>query len=757
SRPNSVAVEYDSTGESLTYAELNYRAEILAIQLCDILSTVNGSTRLVAINTNRSLAMIVGLLGIFKAGAAYVPIDPLYPQERQNYIITDSRAAVLITDAGSPKTVSAAEKLETICLSRFGFVDNVIQNDSVLSAIVPASQHGSLTDLNSLAYVLYTSGSTGNPKGVMVEHGNVVNMLDHFRQDLNVTAASTVLAITTFCFDISVLEMFLPLTTGAKLVLASSTTQKDPFALQNLLSDYNIDIMQATPSTYEMLMATGWMGSNTITALCGGEAMRPNLMSMMFHRFINVYGPTETCVWSSTYDIPSTVDTTISNIPIGRPMFNTTFELYDSEAKAFLTIEINSTTNLPVREYEGELFIGGSGVSRGYYKRSDLTAERFMHIKGARYYRTGDAVRLGTDGNYRFLNRLDNQTKFHGYRIELGEIESAILRVGHDIDVESVVVVVRNDTPAGDSLTAYVKESASGQFNVGILKQRLEKVLPKYMVPKYVVRLATFPLTPNNKIDRRNLPNPVCASPNATEDRLEAAPTSAKLQTKNASVSDKVCSNPQLSALIKIITGVVSSSTGISAAECTADTSLETIGLDSLGSVLFLTKLVHAIGGIRITLAEFQTNSTSIGAFGAHILTVLRQSDSEFLRTLVTEDGLDSSLCSIITVTTENLISDDKFVAHSDAKDMQLSTRSQHPLGSSWKLPLQDSLTGLRGVLFLWVFCEHYMSLDKDTLDYFGYRVHINTTLFFLLSGFSVYLQSEGHSLDVQSYLKNKA
>eukprot|EP01134_Creolimax_fragrantissima_P005995 CFRG5995T1 len=726
SHPEAIAVQLDHTNQFLTYAELNDKAEHIAAALGTLVCK-SISQELVAINTDRSFALIVGLLGILKAGAAYVPIDPKYPKHRQNYILTDSQAVALITD--SVGVVSATDSMPTIRIDKSGkLLDSIPGTTQKNQRRLPTSS-------SSLAYVLYTSGSTGNPKGVMVEHGSVSNMLDHFRNDLGVSQTDVILALTTFCFDISALEIFLPLTSGCKMVLASSQTQKDPFSLQNLIQEKHVSIMQATPVTYEMLISIGWMGSLTLTALCGGEAMRPNILDMRFKRFLNVYGPTETCVWSSTYDIPRSLSSLTSNVPIGRPMLNTMFWLCDPSTGSPVNILTNEF-GLPTREYEGELFIGGRGVARGYYNRTELTAEKFVTLHGERCYKSGDLVILGVDGEYRFLNRLDSQTKFHGYRIELGEIESCILRVDKQKCIDSAVVIVRNDIP-GDALVAYIKTADSSKLDLVNLKLALEDAMPAYMVPKFFVPLLAFPCTPNNKIDRKQLPCPVSLHHN---DILTERSSSLSLlpSTKTST----------LDAIVAKVISVVSSSTGICTSQFSAKTCLDIIGMDSLGSVLFLKKLADAIGGTPVTLADLRLHKQSIGNLSVHVLEILRQKNPQYLAELHDQ--------SSFTDNADNLIVDDNY--HESAITVPTETAEKQSPSlhhRSWKSTLQPTITGIRGVLILWVFFEHFAPFSS--YEYYGPRVNVNTFLFFLLSGFTVYLQNGSYKISKWGFIKNKA
>jgi len=441
--------------------------------------------------------MVTGMVGILKSGSAYVPIDPAYPLDRQQYIFNDSSCQVLVTSQTQSESsvVESALKdgITVIALDESG---NVVSSSCTAT---PAEQPELGQEESSLAYVLYTSGSTGNPKGVMVQHDNVMNMLKHFRDDLGVHNSNhSVLAVTTFCFDISVLEIFMTLTAGAKIVLASNASQKDGFALLELIESHpNLTVMQATPATYEMLYVCGFTGRDNLIALCGGEAFRPNLLKLEFQRFVNVYGPTETTVWSSSADITSA---DAKCIPIGKPILNNTFYILDKD------------NNEVAQGESGEMWIGGKGVTRGYLHRPELTEEKFVtfdKFNGERLYRTGDVGYMNEKGELICQGRMDTQVKFRGYRIELGEIETEISKKAPQVEV--AIVIVRDDLPGGDALVAYVKlneADAGAAIDVEAVKVAMRASIPAYMVPKYFEIITAFPMTPNLKVDRKQLPKP---------------------------------------------------------------------------------------------------------------------------------------------------------------------------------------------------------------------------------------------------------
>ncbi|HVE70084.1 MAG TPA: amino acid adenylation domain-containing protein [Thermoanaerobaculia bacterium] len=454
--PDRVAITFE--GASLTYRELDDRANRIAASLR---TRGVGPDVFVGILLERSLDLVAALLGILKAGGAYVPLDPMYPKDRIDYMIEDSGAPIVITK------------------------DNLAQLLAVSPN--PTSNQQPATS-NNLAYVIYTSGSTGKPKGVQLPHGAVVNFLETMRERPGLTAEDVLLAVTTLSFDIAGLELWLPLTTGARIELASRETASDGRALMHAMR--GVSIMQATPATWRMLLEAGWSGDPRLKILCGGEALSNDLARQLLARcdsLWNMYGPTETTIWSTVQRVEQQ---TAATVPIGKPIANTTVYVLDKELQP-----------VPVG-VSGELHIGGAGVARGYLNRPELTAERFIadpFRPNARVYKTGDAVRWLPDGRIEYLNRLDNQVKVRGYRIELGEIESALRK--HP-QVNDAVVIVRNA-----ALAAYLIARDSA-LSTSQLRDFLRASLPDYMVPAFFVTLDAFPLTPNGKVDRKALPAP---------------------------------------------------------------------------------------------------------------------------------------------------------------------------------------------------------------------------------------------------------
>lgn len=478
--PNRVAVECGD--ESLTYRQLNEKANRLANYLRE--SGVRPES-CVGIFLERSLDLIVGLIGILKAGAAYVPMDPAFPPERLAWIMEDADVSLLVTHSRLLQDLPRSG-VKTVCLDAdWEAIEHTAKDDPrvVLSP-------------SSLAYVIYTSGSTGKPKGVMVEHRSVVNFLLSMQEEPGFDQNDVLVAVTTICFDIAGLEIFLPLVSGAKLVVAQRSEVIDGSALLERISNSAATVLQATPATWKLLLEAGWEKSPKLKMLCGGEALPRELANRMLPRgaqLWNMYGPTETTIWSSLERVRPGTD----GILIGRPIANTKFYIVDKNLE-------------PVpRGVAGELLIAGDGLARGYRNRPDLTAERFVETSflapGVRAYKTGDVARFRSDGRVELLGRLDHQVKVRGYRIELGEIEEVLSQ--HEA-VNDAVVMTHEDQDGNKHLVAYCIPVARGRLQPTDLARFLQSKLPEYMIPSCFVEMEEFPLTPNSKIDREAFPKP---------------------------------------------------------------------------------------------------------------------------------------------------------------------------------------------------------------------------------------------------------
>ncbi len=493
--PEAVAVVFEHT--ELSYGELNRRAN----QLGQYLRKLGvGPEGLVAICLERGIEMIVALLAVLKTGAAYLPLDPSYPQERLGYMLEDSEAQVLVTQEGLLAQLPAYK----------GAVVSVDQQREKIAGESSHNVKGAALPQN-LAYTIYTSGSTGKPKGVQISHGALVNFVCSMRSRPGIGPQDVLLAVTSLSFDIAGLELYLPLTVGACVKILSREAAMDGAMLLREL-DQGATMIQATPATWLLLLEAAWEGSPALKALCGGEALSSDLSRRLIGRcdsLWNMYGPTETTIWSLVEEIEGADE----QISIGHPIANT---------QAYVLTEGGQLAPLGVA---GELYIGGEGLARGYLKRGDLTAERFVPNPfgveaGGRLYRTGDLARWLPEDRLEFLGRSDQQVKLRGYRIELGEIEQQLSGIA---GVSAAVVMAREDEPGQRRLVGYVtmEEGArQGVSEVDLhlgLRKALQSHLPDYMVPSAFVILDGFPLTPNGKLNRKALPAPEPSGPVSPE------------------------------------------------------------------------------------------------------------------------------------------------------------------------------------------------------------------------------------------------
>jgi len=477
--PRSVAVSCD--GKALTYAELNARANRLAHHLI-----ANGAGReaIVGLCLQRSLDLVVALVAIQKSGAAYLPLDPGFPAERLSYMLADSGASLLLAEPDAADGIEVPPQVKRIEL------------DQLSLDAYPAEDVPSAPGPNDPVYVIYTSGSTGRPKGVVVQHGALVNFLCSMQRKPGLSNGDVLAAVTTISFDIAGLELYLPLMVGAHVELVPRETAADPALLAPLLEASGATVLQATPSTWRMLIEEGWTGSDRLRALCGGEALSSDLAEALLPRvkeLWNLYGPTETTIWSSVEKIEPG-DRVLS---IGRPIANTQLYVLDQAGEP-VSVGV-----------AGEIWIGGDGVALGYHRRPELTAERFVHDRftdrpGGRLYRTGDLGRWLSDGRLQHLGRIDNQVKIRGFRIEPGEIEAALN--AHPM-VRQSAVVTREARPGDVRIVAYIVVNDGEDLTVSEVRRYLRASLPDYMIPSFVMTLQSLPLTANGKLDRGALPN----------------------------------------------------------------------------------------------------------------------------------------------------------------------------------------------------------------------------------------------------------
>ncbi len=499
--PESIAVVFQD--QRLTYRELDHRANQLARYL---IRHGIGPDIPVGVCTQRSLEMVVALLGTLKAGGAYVPIDPGYPGDRVVFMLKDSQAPVLLTQAVVAETLTE-QHARIVCLDR----------DWPIIAGEPADSGGSGVEPGHLAYIMYTSGSTGKPKGVMIPHRAICNHMAWMQHQFPLTPDDRVLQKTPFSFDASVWEFYAPLLTGGTLVMARPGGHQDLDYLFNVMVEHHITIVQFVPSLLRLLLDEG--GLERCKALkrlfCGGEALGPDLARRFFAihptaQLVNLYGPTEVAIDSVFLQLER--DRKYGqNIPIGRPIANIRTYILDQHEHA-----------VPVG-VPGELHLGGAGLARGYWQRSELTDEKFIpnpfrgthppapslgkrwgiESGNGKLYKTGDLARYLPDGNIEFLGRIDHQVKIRGFRIELGEIE-ALLNAYPAI--RENVVVAQPDDSGSRRLVAYFTQHVGEKAAVSDLRDYLSCELPDYMVPSAFVLLDELPLTPNGKVDRRALP-----------------------------------------------------------------------------------------------------------------------------------------------------------------------------------------------------------------------------------------------------------
>lgn len=480
--PAEIAVECED--QQLTYAELQQRANQL-VRYLGILGL--GREARVGICMERGINMLVAMLAALKAGVAYVPLGMDDAAERRAHVIHDAGLSAVLSEVAARPLLSGYGGIVVVELDRNW---DEIGKQSKEKPAIPI-------DRQNLAYVIYTSGSTGKPKGVGVSHGALANFLLSMLNYPGIGESDKLLAVTPISFDIAGLEMYLPLIAGARVRIVPRAICTAGDSLAREVGD-TTTIIQATPATWQMLLEAGWRPSRGLKILCGGEALPGSLAKNLVangNTLWNMYGPTETTIWS----LIAKLENAASPISIGKPIANTRVYVLDQEMKA-----------VPVG-VAGELYIGGTGLARGYWNRPDLTAEKFVpdpftDAAGERLYRTGDLVRWRTAGDLEFIGRTDLQVKVRGYRIELGELEGALVRCE---GVAQAVAIVREDRPGEKRLVGYVVRKTGHQaLDLRHLRNDLKQWLPEYMLPSAVLEIEQLPLTPNGKVDRKALPVP---------------------------------------------------------------------------------------------------------------------------------------------------------------------------------------------------------------------------------------------------------
>ncbi|MEO6995118.1 MAG: amino acid adenylation domain-containing protein [Lacunisphaera sp.] len=511
--PKAIAA-VDESGR-LTYAQLDERANRLANHL---VALGVGKNSIVGLCLDRTVDILVAILGVLRTGAAYAPLAPDSPPDRKAHLIADTGARVILTHAKLLDSLPSTEA-KTVCLDR----------DGPAIKAAASSRPVVTVESGSLAYLIYTSGSTGLPKGVEISHGAAVNFLISMQREPGLNNGDVVLALSPITFDISLLELILPLTVGGHSAIASRATALDPTALGKFVATSGVTVMQATPSTWRMLLNSGWKGNRALKLLTGGEALTPDLATQLLatgSELWNMYGPTETTVWSTIGRVHSP-----AALSLGGAIRNTSLHIWDDYSQP-----------VPVG-VPGELLIGGRGLARGYHNLPDLTADKFITTgSGERLYRTGDRVRRRADHSIEYLGRRDLQVKVRGCHVELGEIESIVRQ--HSA-VADVAVELRNDVAGGPGLVAYLTRITRGHANaLGLtdatlireLRQVVRDRLPDYMRPSRWVVLTKMPQSSTGKLDRSALPPPPAVIQDLSQDYT---PPESKTQQALAKIWQK--------------------------------------------------------------------------------------------------------------------------------------------------------------------------------------------------------------------------
>lgn len=487
--PDATALIFE--GQRRSYRELNHEANQLAHRLQ---AAGVGPEVMVGVCMERSIEMVVALLAVLKAGGAYVPLDPTYPHERLTYMLEDAGVPVLLTQSSVLKRLPGLEVSTVICVDPGWNAESTERTDNPASAVSP----------DNLVYMIYTSGSSGRPKGALNTHRALCNRLTWMQETYQLTGEDRVLQKTPFSFDVSVWEFFWPLLAGASLVIARPEGHKDPSYLAEIVAEQRITTLHFVPSMLQAFLLVPDLRrcASLRQVICSGEALPLELQERFFASFPapvqlhNLYGPTEAAIDVTFWECRR--GDTQAPVPIGRPIANTRIYILDAARQP-----------VPVG-VPGELYIGGVALARGYHRRPELTAEKFVSDPfssdpQARLYRTGDLARYRADGAIEYLGRIDQQVKLRGFRIELGEIEEVLRQLSL---VKDVAVIAREDTPGDKRLVAYIVAAATERPSVADLRAALQKKLPEYMVPAAFVFLDALPLTHNGKLDRRALPVP---------------------------------------------------------------------------------------------------------------------------------------------------------------------------------------------------------------------------------------------------------
>jgi amino acid adenylation domain-containing protein/non-ribosomal peptide synthase protein (TIGR01720 family) len=481
----NIAIVYKEN--QISYEELNTQSQNLALTLIE---KGMGPNQITALMVERTPQMISGILAIFKAGAGYMPIEPGFPAERIRFMLQDSGTGILLTD--QEITEDALFKGEKIFLSQEAVLGKKIEDKIEINSI---------NQPEDLAYIIYTSGTTGIPKGVIVEHGNLVNQVQSQKQEYGITSLDRVLLFSSFIFDASVEQIWITLISGAGLVLVSKEELLDLPSLTEYILKNSITHINAVPNYLQNLEWPDHIINPIKRIVSGGDTCPSELANACYQdfQFYNAYGPTETTITSTIHRVrESQTKTNLTNI--GKPVTGNTAYIFDKKMK------------LQPLNVTGELVIGGKGVTRGYLNRVELTQDKYIpnpYKEEERLYKTGDLAKRFPNGNIEFIGRKDNQVKIRGYRIELGEIEAKIASLE---GISKAVVIDRNDEQGQKYLCAYIEKHGQQESQVGESQQKLREalsgILPDYMIPSLVVQMKEIPLTPSGKVDKRALPEP---------------------------------------------------------------------------------------------------------------------------------------------------------------------------------------------------------------------------------------------------------
>ncbi len=506
--PDAIAISFE--GKQMTYQELDEQSSQLGgyLQKHSV-----GPGNVVGLCMERSFNLMIGILGTLKSGAAYVPLDPDYPETRLKFMIEDSGVKLILTQSKNRNNLPEIEGMSVLCLDK--------NSDEIFREKYSIRETNN--NASNLAYIIYTSGSTGNPKGVRIFHRSVVNLLyatDHY---LQLNEDDVFLAMTSLCFDPSIVELFAPLFSGASIELLPVGIEKNGELLKNFLDHNTISLMFATPTTWQMLKMVQWQGNASMTLISGGEALPEDLAQTLMNWgkvVYNLYGPTEITVCCTLNELKPKEPVTI-----GRPFSNTQMYILD-----------NYQNPLPIGA-KGELYIGGDCLAEGYHNLAELTESSFIQNPYGngieRIYRTGDFVRFLPDGNVDYLGRLDNQIKINGYRVELEEIRSI---VDQDDQTEKCEIILREDKKNNKRIVVYIiPKNDTKYINVAKIHETIKEKLPTFMIPAAYIVMEKFPLTPSGKVDKNSFPAPRdCKSVN------NYTPPSTTLEFKLAEIWQKV-------------------------------------------------------------------------------------------------------------------------------------------------------------------------------------------------------------------------